>query len=80
MPSASEAAAAPALRAAGVPGRWADPALWLFGVLIVLLVLLVANPILRLIWDSVAASDGGTTLRHYAGAFGRARQVQALLN
>lgn len=79
MPSASEAVATPVLRA-GVPARWADPALWLFGVLIVLLVLLVANPILRLIWDSVAAADGGTTLRHYAGAFGRSRQVQALLN
>ncbi|RYF74592.1 MAG: iron ABC transporter permease, partial [Comamonadaceae bacterium] len=81
MPSASEAAvAAPLLRAA-VPSRWADPALWLFGVLIAALIFLVANPILRLVWDSIAVVDGaGVTLDHYLAAFGRSRHVQAMLN
>lgn len=65
---------------ATVPSRWADPALWLFGVLIAALVFLVANPILRLVWDSVAAADGGATLGHYASAFGRSRHIQAMLN
>ncbi len=81
MLSASDALpVAPAAWRARVPSRWADPSLWLFGVLTVLLAFLVANPILRLIWDSVAASDGGVTLRHYAAAFGRSRHVQAMLN
>jgi iron(III) transport system permease protein len=79
MLSASEAAMPQPARAA-VPSRLADPALWLFGVLIVVLVLLVANPILRLVWDSFTASDGSATLRNYASALGRARNIQALLN
>ncbi len=65
---------------AAVPSRFADPALWLFGVLIVVLVLLVANPILRLVWDSFTAPDGSATLRNYASALGRSRNIQALLN
>src|SRR5690606_12686343 len=48
--------------------------------LIVLLVFLVANPILRLIWDSVSSAGGEPTLRNYAQAFGRPRHVQAMLN
>ncbi len=60
--------------------RLADPSLWLFGVLIVLLVFLVANPILRLIWDSLSSAGGEPTLRNYAQAFGRTRQVQAMVN
>ncbi len=72
--------AAPTLRAP-VPSRWADPALWLFGVLIAALIFLVANPILRLVWDSIAIVDGaGVTLDHYLSAFGRSRHVQAMLN
>src|SRR6218665_1788456 len=79
MLSASDAVAVPTPRA-GVPSRWADPALWLFGALIVALIFLVANPILRLIWDSIAAADGGVTLDHYLAAFGRSRHLQAMLN
>jgi len=60
--------------------RFADPSLWLFGALIVLLVFLVANPILRLIWDSLSSAGGEPTLRNYAQAFGRTRQVQAMVN
>jgi iron(III) transport system permease protein len=63
-----------------VPSRLADPALWLFVVLIVGLVFLVANPILRLVWDSLSTPEGEFTLRNYAKAFGRSRQVQAMLN
>lgn len=85
MLSASEPGAAPSAmvappRRAAVPSRLADPALWLFGVLVVALVLLVANPILRLVWDSFSAADGGLTLRNYAAALGRSRNLQALLN
>ncbi|MDA7415970.1 iron ABC transporter permease [Xenophilus arseniciresistens] len=73
--------AAPALRASSVPSRWADPALWLFGSLIAALIFLVANPILRLVWDSIGVVDGaGVTLDHYIAAFGRSRHVQAMLN
>lgn len=62
------------------PSRLADPALWLFGVLVVLLVLLVANPILRLVWDSFHSADGAWSLATYAEALGRPRHLQALLN
>jgi iron(III) transport system permease protein len=82
MPSVSEAVAPPSAQVlrAPVPSRFADPSLWLFGILVVLLVLLVANPILRLVWDSFSASDGGATLRNYTSALGRSRNLQALLN
>jgi iron(III) transport system permease protein len=63
-----------------VPHRLADPAIWFFGLLITLLVFLVANPILRLVWDSLHAADGGFTLRNFSSAFGRSRNVQALIN
>ncbi|MDQ0032715.1 iron(III) transport system permease protein [Variovorax boronicumulans] len=82
MLSASEAVApqsAQPVRMA-VPSRLADPALWLFGILVVALVLLVANPILRLVWDSFSSADGGATLRNYTSALGRSRNLQALLN
>jgi iron(III) transport system permease protein len=82
MPSVSEAVVPPPAQVlrAPVPSRLADPSLWLFGILVVLLVLLVANPILRLVWDSFSASDGGATLRNYTSALGRSRNLQALLN
>jgi iron(III) transport system permease protein len=79
MPSASETLL-PARRVTAAPHRWADPAAWLFGVLIVLLAFLVANPILRLVWDSLHGSDGGLTLRNYALALGRSRHLEALWN
>lgn len=82
MPSASEPAPAvlPAPLRFEVPSRLADPALWLFGVLVVLLVFLVANPIARLLADSFQASDGSLTLRQYTAVFSRGRNLQALLN
>lgn len=80
MPSVSEAVlvAAPPLRRA--PARWADPSVWLFGALIVLLVGLVANPILRLLWDSFHTAQGDWSLQSYAAALGKPRHLQALLN
>jgi iron(III) transport system permease protein len=79
----SEAArvAAPAgLAAPRVPGRWTDPALWLFAALIGALVLLVANPILRLVWDSFHTAEGVWSLQSYVQALGHTRHLQALLN
>lgn len=63
-----------------VSGRLGDPSVWLFGALIVVLVLLVANPILRLVWDSFHTADGQWSLQSYAQALGRGRNLQALLN
>jgi len=80
----SEAVLAPApLRVAALrraPHRLADPAFWLFAVLIALLVLLVANPVVRLVWDSFHTADGAWSLQSYATALGNARNLQALLN
>lgn len=61
-------------------GRLGDPAVWLFSALIVVLVLLVANPILRLVWDSFHTAQGDWTLQSYVQALGRSRNLQALLN
>lgn len=68
----------PAVRRAA--GRLGDPSVWLFGALIVVLVLLVANPILRLVWDSFHTADGHWSLQSYVQALGRGRHLQALLN
>ncbi|MBN8754601.1 MULTISPECIES: ABC transporter permease [Variovorax] len=65
---------------ARIPNRMGDPAVWLFGTLILLLILLVANPILRLIWDSFHTADGTLSFSSYAAALGRSRNLQALLN
>ena len=76
----SEAVLTPAITLRPAPGRLADPAVWLFAALIALLVLLVANPILRLVWDSFHTAQGDWSLQSYASALGSARNVQALLN
>lgn len=68
----------PAVRSAS--GRLGDPSVWLFGALIVVLILLVANPILRLVWDSFHTADGQWSLQSYVQALGRGRNLQALLN
>ncbi|RYZ13174.1 MAG: iron ABC transporter permease [Comamonadaceae bacterium] len=62
------------------PSRFADPGLWLFAVLIGALVLLVANPILRLGWDSFHTAEGIWSLDSYASALGSSRHLGALLN
>jgi iron(III) transport system permease protein len=58
----------------------ADPAAWLFGALILLLILLVANPILRLVWDSLHTAQGALSFDSYVAALGRGRNLRALLN
>lgn len=68
----------PAVRRVSV--RLGDPSVWLFGALVVVLVLLVANPILRLVWDSFHTADGQWSLQSYVQALGRGRNLQALLN
>lgn len=49
-----------------------------FLLLIALLVFLVANPIIRMVVESLTGADGGFSLERYAQAFGRSRYVQAL--
>lgn len=61
-------------------GRLGDPSTWLFGALIAVLILLVANPILRLVWDSFHTAQGEWSLQSYAQALGRPSHLQALLN
>jgi len=80
MPSVSEAAALPVPALRRAQGRLADPAFWLFTVLIAVLVLLVANPILRLVWDSFHTAQGDWSFQSYVQALGRSRNLQALLN
>jgi iron(III) transport system permease protein len=53
-------------------------ALWLL--VAAALLVLVVNPLARLLWVSLHASGGGLTLEHYVTAFSRWRYVQALLN
>jgi iron(III) transport system permease protein len=67
-------------RAYRAPGRLSDPALWLFTLLIAALVFLVANPILRLVWDSFHDAQGVWSLGSYTSALGASRNLQALLN
>lgn len=59
--------------------RRLDASTVIFLVLVAVLVFLVANPILRLIWESVRASGGGLTLQHYAEAYGKARHLKAMV-
>jgi len=68
------------LRLAQHPRRRLDPTLLVFVLLLLVLVALVANPILRLVWESLRAGDGSITLQHYADAFGKQRNLKALLN
>jgi iron(III) transport system permease protein len=51
---------------------------WVLFVLV--LVVLVVNPLARLLWVSFQDADGGLTLANYASAYGRWRYVEALLN
>lgn len=76
----SEAALAPAAPRVRHLSRRPDLSVWLFGSLVLLLIFLVANPILRLLWDSLHSADGSLSLDSYVRALGRARHLQALLN
>ncbi|HTO12103.1 MAG TPA: iron ABC transporter permease [Candidatus Binatia bacterium] len=62
--------------------RWRhlDRSLFLWLLVAGALLLLVVNPIARLLWVSLHSSSGGLTLDNYVTAFSRWRYVQALLN
>ena len=69
--------------ATGSPGRWrnADRSLLLWAVLIAVLLILVINPLARLLWASFQHPETGAfTLDNYAAAYGRWRHIEALLN
>ena len=46
----------------------------------VILVVIVVNPIFRLVWESISSEDGGLTLDNYVKAYSRPRYWQALIN
>ncbi len=58
--------------------RQLDVTVVVFLLLIVLLAFLVANPILRMVVESLRGADGGFSFERYAQAFGRSRYVRAL--
>src|SRR5215471_7790479 len=63
--------------------RWRhfDTSYVLWALLIAVLLLLVINPLARLLWSSVQDPDtGGFTLANYAAAYGRWRNIEALIN
>ena len=45
-----------------------------------ILIVIVVNPIFRLVWESVSTDAGGLTLENYVKAYSRSRYWQALLN
>ena len=62
--------------------RWRhlDKSFWVWILAIVLLVVLVVNPLLRLLIVSFQDSTGGFTLSNYVAAYSRTRHVEALWN
>ncbi|PYO35235.1 MAG: ABC transporter permease [Candidatus Rokuibacteriota bacterium] len=62
-------------------GRHVDPSIFLWALLVAVLLLLVINPLARLLWTSFQDPDtGALTLGNYAAAYGRWRNVEALIN
>jgi iron(III) transport system permease protein len=63
--------------------RWRhlDRSYVLWALLIAMLLVLVINPLARLLWSSVQDPDTGAfTLANYAAAYGRWRHIEALIN
>jgi iron(III) transport system permease protein len=62
--------------------RWRhlDRSLFLWLLVAAVLLVLVVNPIARLLWVSLQSPGGGLTLDNYIRAFSRWRYVEALLN
>ena len=66
---------------ARVRWRHLDPSIFLWALLVAVLLLLVINPLGRLLWTSFQDPDtGALTLGNYAAAYGRWRNVEALIN
>ncbi|MEP7057321.1 MAG: iron ABC transporter permease, partial [Caldimonas sp.] len=75
-------AAAPETARRSVARRWrhADKTAWVWLLAIAVLLMLVVNPLLRLLVTSFQQPDGAFTLANYLAAYGRSRYVEALLN
>lgn len=58
--------------------RRLDVSIVVFLSLVAILLFLVANPFIRLLWESVRA-DGGITLQHYIDAYGHPRHLRAIV-
>ena len=69
-----------------LPGGWGerwrhlDKSSWLWILAIVVLLVLVVNPLLRLLIVSFQDAAGGFTLSNYVAAYSRSRNVEALWN
>lgn len=74
--------AASAGRAAAFGQRWRhfDRSSWVWLVAIVILVLLVVNPLVRLLVVSFQTDTGAFTFANYTAAYGRTRHIDALVN
>ena len=74
--------AATAGRAAAFGQRWRhlDRSYWVWLVAIAILVLLVVNPLVRLLVVSFQTDTGAFTFANYAAAYGRTRHIDALVN
>src|SRR5512147_1940726 len=67
----------------GLERRWRhlDRSLFLWVLLVAILLVLVINPLARLLWSSFQDPDtGALTLANYVGAYGRWRHIEALIN
>src|SRR5690606_16653218 len=60
--------------------RHMDRSYWVWILAIVVLLVLVVNPLVRLLLVSFQDSEGAFTLANYASAYGRSRHIDALLN
>jgi len=74
------AAAAGRQTAFGQRLRNLDRSYWVWILAIVVLLVLVVNPLARLLIVSFQDSEGAFTLANYAAAYGRSRHIDALLN
>jgi iron(III) transport system permease protein len=57
-----------------------DRSYWVWILAIAVLLVLVVNPLVRLLLVSFQDSDGAFTLANYAAAYGRSRHIDALVN
>ena len=66
----------------GLRRRWrdVDKSAWVWLVAVALLLLLVVNPLLRLVVVSFQQPDGSFTVANYVAAYSRARYLEALAN
>ena len=76
----------PVRQAAGSAGGWSqrwrhfDRSYWVWGLAIVVLLVLVVNPLVRLLVVSFQDDTGAFTLANYVAAYSRQRHLQALGN